>query len=296
MSAPVTERTRGAARTTTTTTTRTPTRNRTATIPAQRGAPVAVPTGWDKGREKAPAREPAGGGRSTSRAYARRDERLRRLLAGRPVRTAAPAGRPQFVLLIMVLLAVGLVATLWLSTAAAADSYRLQDAREQARSLTEQSERLRREVAVMQSPPELARRAAQLGMVPVQDPARLVVAPDGGVTVVGEPQAAAPAPQPLPDTAAAEAAAAAAESDDPAVEAPPADPTAPDTTDREPAPDMATSPDDANTAADAALAAGEQPQSPAPPAGQTLPEGGAPAGDGAGGATGTDAPVEQGNG
>ncbi|WP_219416604.1 hypothetical protein [Pseudonocardia nigra] len=191
MSAPVTERTKTA------------TRGRTATIPSQRGAATAPVTGWGS----APVREP-GTQRSATKAYARRDDRLRRLIPGRQPRSAPSTGRTQFVLLIMVLLAVGLVATLWLSTAAAADSYRLQDAKAEAESLSEQSERLRREVAAMESAPELARRAAQLGMVPVQDPARLVVAPDGSVTVVGEPEPAPPAPRPEPGTAAAAAAAA----------------------------------------------------------------------------------------
>ncbi|MHA6630134.1 hypothetical protein ACU61A_32235 [Pseudonocardia sichuanensis] len=179
MSAPVTERVRST------------TRSRTATIPAQRGTPA--------GLRPTPTVEPAGGRRSAQqKAYARRDDRLRRLVGGRPARTAAPAGRPQFVLLIMVLLAVGLVATLWLSTAAAADSYRLKDATAEARALSEQAERLHREVAVLESAPELARRATELGMTPVQDPARLVVAPGGDVEVVGEPRAAvAPAP-PVP--------------------------------------------------------------------------------------------------
>ncbi|WP_343945202.1 hypothetical protein, partial [Pseudonocardia zijingensis] len=125
----------------------------------------------------------------------RADERPRRGGAPRP---AAPAGRPQFVLLIMVLLVVGLVATLWLSTAAAADSYRLQDATAEARVLSEQAERLKQEVAVLGSAPELARRAGELGMVAVRDPARLVVAPDGGVVVVGEPRAAVAPPPPAP--------------------------------------------------------------------------------------------------
>jgi hypothetical protein len=102
------------------------------------------------------------------------------------------------VLLIMVLLAVGLVATLWLSTAAAADSYRLQDATAEARVLSEQAERLKQDVAVLSSAPELARRAGELGMVPVRDPARLVVAPDGTVEVVGEPRAAVPPAPPEP--------------------------------------------------------------------------------------------------
>lgn len=163
MSAPVTERARSATRT------------RTATIPAQR---TAAP------REAVRT--------SARKAYARRDDRLRRVRSARP---AAPAGRAQFVLLVMVLLAVGLVATLWLSTAAASDSYRLQDARTALQNLTGQNERLRREVAQMSSAPALAQRAAQLGMVPVQNPARLVVDPSGAVTVVGEPKAVvAPAP------------------------------------------------------------------------------------------------------
>ncbi|WP_316690230.1 hypothetical protein, partial [Pseudonocardia sp. H11422] len=182
-------------------------RGRAATIPAQRGKNVgknvtATPT--------VPAQRGTPRAGAAQRAYARRDDRVRRLVGGRPARTAAPTGRAQFVLLVMVLLGAGLVATLWLSTAAAADSYRLQDARTAARALTEQSERLRREVASMDAPPALARRAAELGLVPVQDPARLVVGPDGAVQVVGDPAVAsvpapavppappAPAPAPVP--------------------------------------------------------------------------------------------------
>ena len=154
---------------------------RTATIPAQRGAPSI---------ER---------GRATGRAYARREDRLRKLVGGRAPRTAPTAGRAKFVLLVMGLLAVGLIVTLWLSTAAAADSYRLQDARVAARALSEQSEQLRREVMAMDAAPALAQRAAALGMVPVQDSPRLVVAPDGAVTLVGTPKAAiATAPPALP--------------------------------------------------------------------------------------------------
>jgi hypothetical protein len=185
MSAPVTERVRTAVR------------GRTTTIPTQRAVGNA---GSDRGGAAtvdAPTRRSAGQ-KAGEKAYARRDERQRRVSGARAPRVAAPAGRPQFVLLIMALLAVGLVATLWLSTAAAADSYRLQDATAEARVLSEQTERLHREVAVLSSAPELARRAAELGMTQVQDPARLVVAPDGGVEVVGEPRAAVAPPPPAP--------------------------------------------------------------------------------------------------
>lgn len=180
MSAPATERTRDTERTRTTTVGRT----RFATIPAQRG-PTVVASKPEAAR----------------RAYAKRDERVRRLVGPPPVRGGAATGRAQFVLLVMGLLGAALVATLWLSTAAAADSYRLQDARSAARTLSEQSERLHREVASMASPPALAERATGLGMVPVRDPARLVVGPDGTVQVVGKPRAAvAPAP-PAPPVA-----------------------------------------------------------------------------------------------
>ena len=120
--------------------------------------------------------------------------------AARTAARAVPGGRAPFVLTVMALLGVGLVATLWLSTAAAADSYRLQDARTAARELSERSERLHREVAALQSPPALAQRATQLGMVPAKDPARLVVAADGAVRVVGDatPAVAPPVVAALP--------------------------------------------------------------------------------------------------
>jgi hypothetical protein len=177
MSAPVTERPRTAVR------------GRADSIPAQRGIIDPAVPGTDPGTARRTAQQ---------KAYARRDERLRRVAGVRPARAAAPAGRPQFVLLIMLLLAVGLVATLWLSTAAAADSYRLKDATAEARVLSEQAERLHQDVARLASAPELARRASELGMTPVRDPARLVVGPDGRVEVVGEPRAAVPPPPPAP--------------------------------------------------------------------------------------------------
>ena len=165
-------------------------RPRTVSIPRQRTA-----------RPRTGEREAIG---AAQKAYARREDRLRRLVGGaRPARGSAPAGRAQFVLLVMVLLAAGLVATLWLSTAAASDSYRLQDARSAAQGLTAQAERLRREVSAMDSAPALAQRATELGMVPVPDPARLLVGPDGTVVVVGVPKAATvPAPVVAPTPAA----------------------------------------------------------------------------------------------
>jgi cell division protein FtsI (penicillin-binding protein 3) len=168
-------------------------RGRASTLPAPREG--ATPARARATQARAPQTEQVAQ-TASQRAYARREERLRRLVGGtRPDRPAARSGRAKFVLVVMVLLTGGLVATLWLSTAASADSYRLQDAEADAAALSQRSEQLRREVAQLASAPELARRAEEMGMVRVEDPARLVVGADGGVTVVGEPEAAtAPAP------------------------------------------------------------------------------------------------------
>ncbi len=143
-------------------------------------------TRWQRGpgeRRRSPA---------VQRAYARRAHRR-----GQVAKAAAePTSRTPFVVLVMALLGGGLVVTLWLSTAAVADSYHLEVARTQTRDLAERAEQLRREVSALEAAPELARRAVGLGLVSAGDPARLVVQPDGRVAVVGEPEPVAPAPLP----------------------------------------------------------------------------------------------------
>ncbi|OLF10808.1 hypothetical protein BU204_31105 [Actinophytocola xanthii] len=101
------------------------------------------------------------------------------------------AGRASFVVLIIALLTVGVATTLWLSTQAVADSYRLDEAKRTAGELAEQAAELQREVTRAESASVLAERAKEMGMVPAGDPARLVVRPDGRVVVVGEPTPAA---------------------------------------------------------------------------------------------------------
>jgi hypothetical protein len=134
-------------------------------------------------------------GAAVDKAYARRAGRRERTEA-----TTSPesAGRSQFVLLIMVLLGVGLIASLWLSTTAAADSYRLDSARQSTRALSERIEIVHSQIAAMQSAPALARAARSLGMVQQTEVARLVVAPDGQVTVFGTPKAAVAPVVPAP--------------------------------------------------------------------------------------------------
>jgi cell division protein FtsB len=154
--------------------------------------------------EEAPARR-----RTTAaeRAYARRAQRADLLRQRAPKRPAAeretveakprtrlklrwPRSRASFVLVMMGLLAVGVAATLWFTTQAIADSYRLEKLRTDNAALMETKDRLEREVAKAQSPASLAPAAKQLGMVPGGDPARIVVDKDGKTKVVGDPQKA----------------------------------------------------------------------------------------------------------
>jgi len=163
---------------------------------------VTAPTRAAKsvgGRPTAPAHrrdtsDQRGRSPAVARAYARRAQRT----APRHGCPDSADARTPFVMLMMALLATALIATLWLSTAATADSYHLESARKTVRNLTERSEGLSRAVATLETAPELARRARELGMVPAGDPARLIVGSDGTVTLVGEPRRAVAPPPPPP--------------------------------------------------------------------------------------------------
>lgn len=159
---------------------------------------------------------------AAERAYARREER-REQTARRPsqVRQGVDDRRPveavprakqlvqervstlarlPLVVVVMVVLATGLAATLWLSISAVSGSYRLQEGEAGVNALNERKEQLQRDVSTMGSTPEIQRRAEQdLGMVRAPAPAHLVPQPDGSVVVVGEPEkATAPPPPPAP--------------------------------------------------------------------------------------------------
>ncbi|MGV9668361.1 hypothetical protein ACWDUL_24825 [Nocardia niigatensis] len=137
---------------------------------------------------------------AAQRAYARRRNReggtdlpgMRRGRRSDPM----PRGRMSFVATIIALLGCGLALTLLLTTRATEDSYQLGDQRRANQKLSDERDALQREVASADSAPELAKRAAELGMIPAKDPARLLIGPDGQVTVVGNPQPAQGAPAP----------------------------------------------------------------------------------------------------
>jgi hypothetical protein len=103
--------------------------------------------------------------------------------------------------MMMGLLAAGVATTLWLSTQAIADSYRLEQLRAFNARQAEQAAQLQLAVTKQESAASLAQKAQALGMVPGGDPARIVVAPDGTTSLVGTPKKAqAPAPAPAPPT------------------------------------------------------------------------------------------------
>ncbi|MFC9999886.1 hypothetical protein [Nocardia sp. NPDC127526] len=137
---------------------------------------------------------------AAQRAYARRRSREQGRVELPPMlkRTGAPMprGRMSFVATIIALLGCGLALTLLLTTRATEDSYQLSEARKTNRQLSDERDALAREVEAGESAPELAARAAGLGMVPAKDPARLVLGPDGQIIVVGEPKPAYGSPVP----------------------------------------------------------------------------------------------------
>ncbi|WP_378739350.1 hypothetical protein [Nocardia brasiliensis] len=136
---------------------------------------------------------------AAQRAYARRRLRAetRSDTPDLPLRPASVmAARIPFVAAIIALLGCGLALTLLLTTRAAEDSYQLGDIRATNKRLADERAALQREVEAADSAPELAARARELGMIPAKDPARLVIGPDGTVTVIGKPTPAQGAPVP----------------------------------------------------------------------------------------------------
>lgn len=97
----------------------------------------------------------------------------------------AMARRIPFVFLIIGMLILGLALTLWLSTTAAQNSYQLSAAKQQNEDLQNRLQAVKKTYESGQSAPELADKATKLGLIPASNPARLVIGPDGKVTVVG---------------------------------------------------------------------------------------------------------------
>jgi hypothetical protein len=107
------------------------------------------------------------------------------------------AGRTPFVLLVLGLLGGGLVLLLGLNTVSAANELRRHDFASRDQSIAASLVELRNAVAASAAPQNLARHAAEYGMVPAGAPAFLVVGPAGSVRVLGSAAPASPIPLPV---------------------------------------------------------------------------------------------------
>lgn len=179
--------------------------SRTRTQPPQRerGGNKAAGKSTGKPATQTPDRTRSA---AAERAYARRAQRAQRITGtirhavGKVERKPGSAGRATFVILVMALLVGGVVATLWFATQATADAYKLEQAKNTTDQLQMRVGTLQQQVAQQDSPPSLAQRAQQLGMVPAPDPAHIVVGPDGHATVIGTPSVAVRPTTPPPPT------------------------------------------------------------------------------------------------
>lgn len=105
-----------------------------------------------------------------------------RLLGG------SSAARTPFVLLVVVLLGAGLLGLLLFNAAVNQGSFRVGNLKKDTTRLTDEEQRLRREVEERSAPDALEERARELGMVPGGPP--VFLSPEGGVR--GEPRTAPP--------------------------------------------------------------------------------------------------------
>ena len=120
-------------------------------------------------------------------------------MMSRPAPKHAP--RVPFALLTVALIVGGLATLLVLNTASAANELKQHDLTAQDANIAAQVEHLRNEVAASQAPANLARVAAQLGMVPAGNPAFLQIDANGKVRVLGSPAPASVPPIAPPSSA-----------------------------------------------------------------------------------------------
>ncbi|MFC7216708.1 septum formation initiator [Streptomyces polyrhachis] len=140
---------------------------------------------------------------------------------------ATAAARTPFVVLVVALLGAGLIALLLLNAAVNQGSFELGELRRDTTVLTDEEQRLQREIDAYAAPDALSRRAGELGMVPGGAPAFLSL--DGRVRGSASPAPVPPRPAPSPTptpTPKASASAGAARAGEGASQSPTAGPTA----------------------------------------------------------------------
>ncbi len=115
----------------------------------------------------------------------RSDAAALRLRLVRPIRSRAR--RAPFVVVVMIMLSIGLVGLIVMSTVLQAQSFEAASLNREASALEIQQQSLTREVETLLSPASVARRALVFGMVPNTNPAFLRLS-DG--KVLGKPEPA----------------------------------------------------------------------------------------------------------
>lgn len=165
--------------------------------PMQRSRPSDAPTHSRRstaGQKALDRRAKRSGVSSDSQqSWSRRSASRKATEASAPV-VARPTLRERiadvpFVVPVVALIVAGMAATLWLSTKSAQDSYDLSAARAQNQTLVDQRDALKKRFESADAAPDLSDKAAQLGMVPARNPARMVVGADGRPHVLGTPTA-----------------------------------------------------------------------------------------------------------
>lgn len=104
------------------------------------------------------------------------------------------AARVPFAVVVVSLVVGGMFLLLALNTASAANELSRHDLAARDATVAAQLEQLQVEVAASAAPGNLARVAAELGMVPAANPAFLQIGPDGRVRLLGSPAPASGAP------------------------------------------------------------------------------------------------------
>ena len=117
-----------------------------------------------------------------------------------PTRPSGSARRTPFTVFVVALFTLGLVGQLLLNTALQHGSFDLHTLTLTASALEERRQALDQRLAAQEEPGRLARLAADLGMVPSENPVFLRIA-DGGVAGTPVAATAPPPPPPPPSTA-----------------------------------------------------------------------------------------------
>ncbi|MFZ2512596.1 MAG: hypothetical protein WAW85_16065 [Gordonia sp. (in: high G+C Gram-positive bacteria)] len=153
--------------------------------PARTATKSAPGTRSQRSATQRPATQRSATERSATERSASTESRRRSSRTARRPAPTTPSGvftglaRVPFIVPIVLLVIAALGVTLYLSTKSAQDSYALESLRKQNQILTEQRNDLKRTADSGDSAPELADKAAKLGMIPATSAAHLVVGADG---------------------------------------------------------------------------------------------------------------------